>query len=99
MKYEDSELGVSFTLPDVVPVRQQLLFRGEISGARTGPDMFIRYWNAAAGLVQDWQCELIPDPKEFDMDAESSFQIANIVVYTGNVTASHMFTLSETPKN
>lgn len=96
--FESEALGVKFSIPDAIPVRHQLLFRGGVWG-RKGSDNFIRFWEGAKELVQNWECELIPDPQALDMDQETNPRIADIVQYVGITTAGHITDLGAVPKN
>lgn len=97
-EFESEALGVKFSLPDAIPVSKQLLFRGGVWGRR-GNDNFIRFWEGAKELVQDWECELIADPLALDLDAETDPRIADIVQYVGVQTAGHITDLGAVPKN
>ena len=96
-EYESEALGVKFTLPDKLTVFQQLAWRGRTAVGEGG--VFIRMWNGAVELIQDWECELIPDPKKLDMNAEEDGAITDIVQFVANSTASHITALGLVPKN
>lgn len=98
-KFESKDLGVSFTLPDKMTARQQLVFRRKTAGFVEADDLYIRYWEAAVELVQDWECEKLPDPAAFDLDAEVAADVVDIVMYAANVTAGHFFSIGEVDPN
>lgn len=97
MKYENDELGVSFSIPDAVSVRRQLEFRESVFVA--DGSIYARYWAGARDVIDDWQCEVIPDIADFDMDAATSKLEANIVNWVANTVAGHMDSLEDVPKN
>lgn len=99
MDFSNEAWGVSFSLPDKVPVRKQLTFRAEIAGGVRTPDVYERFWGAAVKLVENWQCDRIPDPAAVDLDAETDPVVANIVQWVSDSVAGYMFRLEETPKN
>lgn len=96
-KYENAELGVSFSLPDKITVRGQLQFRERVFSS--DGDMYSRYWEGIAPLLKDWECDLIEDPEAVDLDTETSVQIANIVHWVSNQAALHMTQMDDVPKN
>jgi hypothetical protein len=98
MKHENEELGVSFELPDSVTVREQLGFRERvfIIGEQ---DTYSRYWAGVIPLLDNWQCELIPDPEAVDLDTETDVQIANIINWVANTAAGHFASLEEPDPN
>ena len=96
-EYENEGLGVKFALPDTLTVRQQLLWRGGI--ALSGGSVFIRGWEGAKHLVEDWECEMIPDPLAFNLDDETDPAYADIVQYVANATYGHINDLEAVPKN
>lgn len=101
MKTFTSE-GVSFTLQDTYNIRAQLAYKQRLFAGLTREsedDNYIRLWRGAVPLLEDWQCELIPDPAALDVDKEDNPFIADIVFYVGNVVWSHMDRLGQVPKN
>lgn len=98
MEYENKKLGVKFTIPDVLTVRQQLRFRSSIFLA-DDRDKYERFWNGAVELIDNWECELIPNLKTLDLDKETNMQITQIVQFVGNTVAGHMTTIGAVPKN
>ena len=98
-KYENEVLGLSFTLPESLTVRQQLAFRERLFTSIGELDMYSRYWEAARPLIEDWDCELVPDPTAVDLDTETDGRIADIVNWVANMVAGHMNALDDVPKN
>lgn len=96
-KYENAELGVSFTLPDELTIRQQLEWRGRL--IEEEGTSFIRHWEAIRPMIQDWECEEIPDLEKLDIDKATGKKAADIVFWASNEAAGHMLELDEVPKN
>ena len=101
-EYENEELGVRFTLPDALNPFQQLAFRGKT--AVGGGGVFVRFWDGAIELIQEWECEAIPEYKDLDLHADiddpvEAARIADIVQFVANSTAAHITALEAVPKN
>ncbi len=100
MEYVNENLGVKFTLPDEVTVRQQLAYRGRVFAAGLlTEDIYLRYWSGFLALYDSWECKLLPDPKGLDVDSATDPGIADLIFWVGNRTAQHMLNLEELPKN
>lgn len=97
-KYENAELGVKFALPDKLTVREQLTFRERVF-LLGEQDTYSRYWGGIIPLLEDWQCELIPEPEEIDLDTETNVKIANIINWVANTAAGHFTSLDESDPN
>ena len=97
MHYEHEKLGVSFDIADRFTVREQLAFRAKISAA-AAESSYVRYWQAAQTVIQNWTCELLPDPAALDLDAADDARLADIVQWTANTVAGHMINLGTPPK-
>lgn len=97
--FENTELGVSFDLPDKITVGDQLRYKGRIYiyGAST-EDIYVRYWAGARGIVQNWQCEVFPDQMA-DIEKVENPDMADVLFWVGNVVAGHMATLGSVEKN
>lgn len=87
--YENEALGVAFALPEKPTVRQMLAFRSGIILRQSPQDTIASYWEGFLALVQDWQCERLPDPQVVDLDAETSVKIADIIMWCANTAAGH----------
>lgn len=98
--YENEALGISFEVPDRFTVREQLAFRAAVAEAR-GESSYVRYWTAAqaVAVIQEWVCELVPDPAALDLDAAEDSRVADVVQWTANTVAGHMLKLETPPKN
>lgn len=98
MKFEEPELKTSFTVPDALTVRQQMIYRGAI-GARAGQEIFIRAWEAGQPLIEDWQSEIVPDLKTFDLDTATDPRAATLAQWAGIEIMNHVLTLEHVAKN
>lgn len=101
-EYTNEDLGVRFTLPDRPSVGQQLRYKGRVYA--TGfysDDVYIRTWMGFLALFQEWECELVPDPKTLDLENETNPAVTDVMMWAGNTTARHMNTLEAeaVPKN
>lgn len=97
-KYESEAVGVSFELPDVLTVRQQLRFRSTVI-MTPNAELNERYWAFAQTILTGWECEYAPDPAAIDLDTETDNRIADLIQYVANQTAIHMMELRGVPKN
>ncbi len=97
--FENQDLGVSFDLPDKITVGDQLRYKGRVyrNGAEI-EDIYVRYWYGARGMVQNWQCEVLPDANA-DIETLDNRNAADVIFWTGNVVAGHMVTLGNVEKN
>lgn len=90
MKYETE--GCSFTIPDTLTVRQQLRYSGTVI-LYDVHDNLIRLWDGAKMLIEDWECEVIPDYEALDIEKETDPEIARIVAQVGLFAWGHMESL------
>jgi hypothetical protein len=94
---EFKQEGVRFTVPDKITVRQQLAYFSAATGLDPSKRLE-RNWSGAKTLIEEWECELIPD-KDVNLDELYSLEETNIVIWVGNKVYAHMVSLEETPKN
>ena len=90
--------GLRFTVPANPTVRQQLQYVGAAAFA-SGNEFVIRLWSGALALILEWECELVPDPKAFDMDKETSAKAADLITWATMRVREHMNALDATEKN
>lgn len=96
--YTNENIGVSFSLPETMSTRDGLDLRARLVEA-SDENAYIRWWLAVLPLLEDWQCDDLPDPAAFDLDAPATWRIMDIVQWVGNTTAGHMAELENVPKN
>jgi hypothetical protein len=97
MEYKNEQLGCSFSLPDELTIRQQLLLRTRVFRDES-EDAYSQWWAGILPLIEDWQCEEIPDPVAFDLDDSGTWQQGNIVQWVSNMAAGYVIELGEVPK-
>ena len=95
-EFKNAKLGVTFRVPDHPTVRQQLAYFSEAGMAR-GSQMFERLWLGALTLMEDWECELLPDPK-VDLDGLTDPKVVQVLLWSGLNVEVHMNQLEEIPK-
>ena len=97
-KYANEELGVKFalkekyTIRDILGQRERILFAVDY-------DWYSRYWLASIPLLEKWECEVIPEPEELDLDSAATRQVVDIIQWVANEVAAHMSELDNVPKN
>jgi hypothetical protein len=94
---EFKQEGVRFTVPDKITVRQQLAYFSTIAGIDQS-ERFERRWESAKTMIEEWECELIPD-KDVSLDEMYSLDQTNILIWVGNQVVNYLNSLEETPKN
>ena len=62
-------------------------------------DRFERFWIGSRHLIDEWECELIPNMDDLDLQAETNPAIADIVNYVGTNVAGHLAKIGAAPKN
>lgn len=97
-EYKHPSLPVKFSLPDKLTVRDQVAFYSAVGDA-FGEPTWIRYWYGTIPIIETWECDVIPEPGNLDMDEETDPQIAEIIVWVGARTFEHMQGLGRIPKN
>lgn len=98
MKYTNDDLKLSFTVGDRPTVRQQLEYMGA-AVTLGGKDLFLALWRGALVLIQDWECELIPDPHKLDLEKVSDLKVTEAVTWAGMRVREFVNSLDELPKN
>lgn len=76
MKIENEKIGFSFDLPERLTVRQQLKIMG--LAAKGEPDYF-GIFKAALPMLENWQCEILPDPAQLDIDKETNPKLTSLI--------------------
>ena len=98
-EYTDERLGLRLTVPDRLTVRQQLEYRGLI-GFSTRADAYPRFWDGARHLIEEWECEAMPD-KNVSIDEMDDPRVADIIFAACNIVNGHLNKLEAeaVPKN
>lgn len=90
-EFENKALGVKFSVPDIITVRQRLDYTTAIILSPDDDNFIARAWYGVRRLVKDWECAAIPDPLTFDIDASSSNDAAaNVILWTVNTVIGHL---------
>lgn len=100
--FENESLNVKMTLPDKLSIRQNLMFRSAAATSYGTPFLFERYWAATVPLLENWECKLIPDPTDVnldDADDPDGVEKTSIIQWAGNTAAGHIGKLGVVPKN
>ena len=97
MEYTNEKLGCSFGVPDRPTVRQQLAYWSNIRAFEEDAPTIIRLWLGVAGIVQDWACEALPDPKTSLDDIDNPTQTL-VVQWAALQVFSHFNKLADLPK-
>lgn len=101
-RFENEELGVSFTLPDEPTVRQQLRWRNarmRRGFSDPGATVYEVVWEDILPLVGEWACEIAPRPEEIDLDTATDPLIADLVTWVGLRVFTHFEKVEAVPKN
>lgn len=95
-EFKHPRLTASFRVPDRPTVRQQLAYFSE-AGLAQGRALFERLWLGAATMIEDWQCDFLPDPPT-DLDAIDDPRATELLIWAGVQVERHMSALEELPK-
>ena len=99
MEYQrEDEPKVRFTVPDRPSVRQQLQYLGAGVSAG-GSDFFLSLWRGALVLVDEWECEIIPNPRKLDLNKADDLKITEVVTWVGMRVREFVNSLDNVPKN
>lgn len=96
MKFEDKELGASFSLPDKPTLKQYLQYDSMVEVLGNGRYLYERLWAGLQVLAQGWQCETCP----LDIDLDSAgVEALPVIKWAGLACWSYMQAQKELPKN
>ena len=96
---EFEQEGVRFSIPKRITVRQQSNYFGKASALVSGDEWLVKYWNAAKVLIVDWECDLVKDIKDFDIDNLYDPKITSILNFVAIKVMGHMNSLDDVEKN
>lgn len=94
----NDELGVNFSLPEAITVRQQIKIRSRVWSQDTDEEPTFRFWFGMKPLIKDWYCEEFPYLDEIDLDDSTDPLLADIVTWVSNELAGYWLDLSAVPK-
>lgn len=86
-----------FTVPDRPTVRQQMTWADAIS-TRDGVIRTEYYWSGVLTLIEDWECEIFPDPR-VSLDDVDNPSILTVIRWAAIQAMYHMTGLEDIPKN
>ena len=96
MKYEDKELGVSFTIPDRITVGSFLEYHS-LKDFSEPEERWLKAWEASKAVVEDWQCPLLPEMDKLNLSSNDA-RLVKIVRWTAGEAAEHIARLMTIPK-
>lgn len=97
--FENEEFGVSFSLPEKITVRQQLVIRERVWGSNNADPASIRFWFSMLPMVEDWDCDDYPDPADIDIDALDDTRATDIILWASARMADYFMDRGFVPKN
>lgn len=99
MQYENEALGVSFNVPDEMPVRKQLAYKSALISYDDDSHsrFYERLWRAAGVVIDGWKCEHVK-PAD-DLDKVANAKAAEVIEWAALKVSAHMRELGSVPKN
>ena len=97
-EFKNDNLSARFTVPDRPTVRQQLAYYSRVIQS-TGTVDFEKYWEGAKVLIEEWECEKIPDYGSVNLDKIDDPEITHIIVWVGMQVKMHFDTVERVEKN
>lgn len=96
-KFDDQELGVSFSVPDAPTVRQVLRYDSLVELASNDLTTYERIWLGVKVFAEEWECDHVqPDS---GLDEIATPEAIEVMKYAGLVTYSYRLSLKEVEKN
>jgi hypothetical protein len=97
MHIENTELGVSFDLPEVFTVRLRLAYNSCKGFITSSDQIYEKLWDGAKALITNWQSE---DVKLDDsLDTLTTAKQAKIVEWAGLKVSAWIRDIDRIPKN
>ena len=101
--FENEKLKCRFSLPDPLRMRHVEAYEkardeARAAGAQFGPAI---NWIGAVALIEDWECEALPDPEKLTPEALDDVHgaVLRIVMWVGGQVVSHVMEELFIPKN
>ena len=103
MTFENEGLRCKFSLPDPLCMRHVEKYEAardeaRLAGAQFAPSI---NWVGAVALVEDWECEALPDPNSLtpaDL-ADTHGTVLQIVMWVAGQVSAHVMRELFVPKN
>lgn len=96
--FENEELGVSFSLPEKITVRQHMTIKSRMVLMYNIDDYYLIVWNAISKFIEDWDCELIPEKEKLDTESED-LKISEILFWACTKANAWLTDLESVEKN
>lgn len=97
MKFTNSELELSFEVPDTLTARVLLRYDSALMPSADNASMFERMWQAAAVVVQQWSCPLFGI--DVDLDSVVDGRVLEGIKFTGISVFNRVTEARQVPKN
>ncbi len=95
MKFENKDLKVSFEIDDVITVPIQLMYWGAIDEA-AGMAKFLRRWNAARMIINEWKCKSFKD-HQAAYDEETDPTVTAVIMWVSQQVYEYIEGLTKVP--
>lgn len=95
-RFDRVEPDAHFSVPAHPTVRQQLEYYSRYADTRSA-SLYLRLWHSALGLIGEWECAVLPDPK-VDLDNLTDPEATTVIMWAGNTVLMHMNSLETLPK-
>lgn len=95
MKFDHPELELSYSVKDAPSYRDVLRYDGAVASLR-GAEMYLRLWEAARTLINEWHAPIILD---VDLDAVADAAGLEIIKVVSLEVFSYRQQLDDIPKN
>lgn len=88
----------SFSLPapDQLTVQQQLEYYSRYADSQSLP-LYLRLWTSALSLIEDWSCEVLPDPR-VNLKTVTNPDITMVIMWAGQEVLGYIEGLDLLPK-
>jgi hypothetical protein len=97
-EFENKDLNVKFSVPESMSVREYLRYISATTSFSEDFEEYARYWEGAKQLIDEWECELIPDINK-SIDEMHTLDQTNIVVWVGIQVKLHVNAIGNAEKN
>jgi hypothetical protein len=97
MEITIEEFGLRFTTPENPTVAEIMLYDSKRVDMANTP-IYLGMWEMAKTLIQEWECELMPDYK-VELNKITDLRIARLVEQAGNAVLAWRLSLDKVSKN
>lgn len=96
MEYKNESLESRMVVKDRPTVSEQLTYRAKLS-SMSGDNMYIIAWEAAKGLIEEWECPHVS--MEDDLNTIDNPSAADAISWGGMQVFQYFKDLEDVPKN